>query len=156
MSPTVGVHGELPSSPALKRALDRGDTDAFAALYASNAWLMPSSSPVVGRDTIRPFVAAMFESGVKSWEMNSGNVIMAGNYVVDPRRRAANDRELHDDVSDNGAKAESKPHRHLQSDRCAGSNHSPHENLHLNLVRWPQCETNLALKVGLTRDGDPR
>jgi uncharacterized protein (TIGR02246 family) len=85
MSTTLGVHGELERFyRSWNDAFDRRDAEGFVAHYAADAWLMPPGSPaLVGRDAIRPYVEAMFASGVVGSEMHSAKVIEAGEYLVD-------------------------------------------------------------------------
>jgi uncharacterized protein (TIGR02246 family) len=86
MSTTLGVDGELELFyERWNDAFDRRDADAFVALYAPEARLMPPGSPaLVGRDAISAYLeASFFAAPVEGSEMRSATVVEAGDFLVD-------------------------------------------------------------------------
>ena len=65
------------------KAVGNHDAAGVAALYATDARLMPPGEPMVtGRDAIEAWGQGMFDMGVKSLDMNEIDLIQAGDLTV--------------------------------------------------------------------------
>ena len=86
MSTTTGVEGQLVDFyQQWNAAFDRRDAEAFVALYADDARLMPpGSEALIGRAAIKAYIeAGFFAAGVEGSEMLSAVTIEAGDHVTD-------------------------------------------------------------------------
>ena len=65
------------------KAVGNHDAAAVAALYATDARLMPPGEPMVsGRSNIEAWGKGMFEMGVKSLEMKELEILEAGDLTI--------------------------------------------------------------------------
>jgi len=67
-----------------ERLFNSGQIDKMSALYTEDAKLfLPDKTSCQGRDAIHKFWQAEVTEGIKNLKLNTGNVIDAGEYLIE-------------------------------------------------------------------------